>query len=821
MARRDWLVTIVPLALWLAFFGRYLFAADGVAPAERDGDFFLFTFPLADVAFEMLREGTIPHWNPYTDCGVPLLVSVQQGVLYPPNWIHLLFSTERSFCLLIVGHSLLAGVGTWRYCRDRGHSSEAAAVAAMIFVGGGTGLVHLNEGQTVVVFAIAWWPWILWQLDRLAECCSAGRLAQLALILAMQFLVGFPVFTLVMVWLVPIYLVVFSMDWSRRFSGANVGRLAAAAGAAALALGLVAIVLWPTVDFLDQAHRGTLSLELAESHSVPTSHWGRAVLPGLFGDPTSGTYWGDPQYWNVLFHSGAVGLVLAACGLFSRRRLELAWWSLLALGLVSYCLGGVVFSVCYLYLPGFSLFRRPMVLRLFLLFTGAMLAALGCDAVRRESKRHGAQWMMAVASGLGLLGVAYGVIGWMGLVDPPGWWRGMVQTSVGAGELANRPDLQIQRFADVSRELVFVSSTVLVTGVLLGIARWRQQSSLGVSGLMGMVALELFVVGSSWLETSTVSEKVAPSRRVAESLADRPGDFRLACLCDESSKLFNRFAIDRFQTPGGAEDLIPRRYSNFLFALTGQPPFLQHVFAFGPDTPRPVKRQFLDLLGVRYYVCPRGAHQGHAVDLAGDRPVKEQVFTYRDVDYDLFENSTAQPRVVIVHDWRKVEPLESLESANPSPQKLLVALEELLRPLVEKGFDGGTFVEVELPRPETPVDRSTAGGTGESVKLVQRRAHRVTVQVKLDQAGLVVFSDTWTPDWKATIDGHRENVVPANLFMRAVPCPAGEHTISVFYESESFSRGSMVSLGALAVCLVLVLVGPLRRRISGLRSSSS
>ncbi|HAA51517.1 MAG TPA: hypothetical protein DCE43_17490, partial [Planctomycetaceae bacterium] len=121
----------------------------------------------------------------------------------------------------------------------------------------------------------------------------------------------------------------------------------------------------------------------------------------------------------------------------------------------------------------------------------------------------------------------------------------------------------------------------------------------------------------------------------------------------------------------------------------------------------------------------------------------------------------------------------------------------------------------------TPVDRSAAGATGESVKLVQRRAHRVTVQVKLDQAGLVVFSDTWTPDWKATIDGHRETVVPANLFMRAVPCPAGEHTISVFYESESFSRGSMVSLGALAVCLVLVLVGPLRRRISGLRSSSS
>jgi len=821
MARRDWLVTIVPLALWLAFFGRFLFAADGVAPAERDGDFFLFAYPLADVAFEMLGEGTIPHWNPYTDCGVPLLVSVQQGVLYPPNWIHLLFSTERAFCLLIVGHSLLAGVGTWRYCRDRGSSSEAAAVAAMIFVGGGTGLVHLTEGQTVVVFAIAWWPWILWQVDRLAESRSAGGLVRLALILALQFLVGFPIFTLVMAWLVPVYLLVFSMDWSQRFSTANASRLATAMGSAVLALGLVAAVLWPAVDFLDQAHRGMLSLELAESHSIPTAHWGRAVLPRLFGDPTAETYWGDPQHWSVLFHAGAVGLVLAVCGLFSRRRLEMAWWALLAMGLVSYCLGGVVFSICYLYLPGFSLFRRPMVLRFFLLFAVAMLAALGCDAVRRESKRCGAHWVMAGASGLGVLGVAYGVMGWLGLVGPPEWWLGMVRMSVGAGELANNPELQIQRFAEVARELVVVALVVLLTGVSLALARWRGQSSVGVAGLLGMVAVELFVVGSSWLETSRVSDKAAPSHRVAESLADRPGDYRLACLCDESSKLFNRFAIDRFRTLGGAEDLLPRRYTNFLYAISGQPPFLQHVFAFGPDTPRPVKRQFLDLLGVRYYVCPRGAHEGFAVDLAGDRPLKEPVFTYRDVDYDLFENPTAQGRVVIVHDWRKVESLESLESANPSPQKLLVALEELLRPLVEKGFDGGTFVEVDLPRPEATVAGSTAGGTSESVKLVERRAHRVTVRVKLDQAGLVVFSDTWTPDWKATIDGRPETVVPANLFMRAVPCPAGEHTISVYYESESFSRGSMVSLGALAVCMVLLLVGPLRRRISGPRSVSS
>ena len=152
--------------------------------------------------------------------------------------------------------------------------------------------------------------------------------------------------------------------------------------------------------------------------------------------------------------------MLAACGLFSRRRLELAWWSLLALGLVSYCLGGVVYTVCYLYVPGFNLFRRPIVLRLFLLFSVAVMAALGCDAVQGASRRRGGSRVMFVASGLGLAGLIYGIAGWIGQIEPPDWWLSLVRASDGAGELVARVDLQFERFAELSREMVLVASTV-------------------------------------------------------------------------------------------------------------------------------------------------------------------------------------------------------------------------------------------------------------------------------------------------------------------------------------------------------------------------
>ena len=808
-----WLPRLVGLSLWLALFGRYLIAPQGVAPAERDGDFYLFAYPLADVAFEMLGAGIIPHWNPYTDCGVPLLISVQQGVLYPPNVIHLFVDTARAFCLLLAGHTLLAGVGTWLYCRSRGRSELASVIAAMVFVGGGTGLVHFHEGQAMIVYAICWWPWILWQLDRLMSCRTVGGLSGLALLLALQFLAGFPLFTLVMAWLIPLYLLLFAIEWKPGALRDNLCRLTTSASAAVLALAMVTAVLWPAVDFMDQAHRGELSLELAESHRVPLAHWARAVVPGLFGNPVEDTYWGDPQHWNVLFHGGAIGLVLAACGLLVAWQKETCWWAGLSLLLLSYCAGGLVFTVCYLYVPGFSLFRRPMILRLFLLFALSMLSSAGADALWTGRRHRASRGLMAGTMFAGVAGIAYGLAASFGWVSPPGWYVDLIRASVGGGDLIDDVAAQARQFQSMAAQLAIVSGLVVVAGFVLLWTRSDDRPTWQAAVLLGAVAAELFVVGSGWLETSEVATKAEPSQRVAEALAHQRGDYRLACLCDERSKLFNRFAIDRFETPGGAEDLIPRRYSLFLFALTGQPPFLQHVFAFGPDTPRPVKRSFLDLLGVRHYVCPKDAHHRFAVDLAGDRLVQRDVFRYDGVDYDLFENATANERVTIVHRWREVEPLEALESRVASEQELLVALEERLRPLVQDGMIRGTTIETFLPQPDLPEEERAESKHQESVELVERTPHRVTVRVKMAHAGLVVFSDTWTPDWHATLDGSPARVIPANLFMRAVACPGGDHTISLYYRSESFDQGAMVSGLAWVVCLGLLVLGRVRRQM--------
>jgi uncharacterized membrane protein YfhO len=67
----------------------------------------------------------------------------------------------------------------------------------------------------------------------------------------------------------------------------------------------------------------------------------------------------------------------------------------------------------------------------------------------------------------------------------------------------------------------------------------------------------------------------------------------------------------------------------------------------------------------------------------------------------------------------------------------------------------------------------------------------------------LVLADSHYPGWKAFVDGKQEVIRRANLFFRAVPLPAGNHTVEFRYEPRSFTIGLVISVVTL-VALALV-----------------
>ena len=81
-----------------------------------------------------------------------------------------------------------------------------------------------------------------------------------------------------------------------------------------------------------------------------------------------------------------------------------------------------------------------------------------------------------------------------------------------------------------------------------------------------------------------------------------------------------------------------------------------------------------------------------------------------------------------------------------------------------------------------------------TAKIVRYENELVTIATSADNEEILVLADSYYPGWKAFVDGREEVIRRANLFFRAVPLPAGNHTVEFRYEPRSFMIGLVISV---------------------------
>ena len=121
-----------------------------------------------------------------------------------------------------------------------------------------------------------------------------------------------------------------------------------------------------------------------------------------------------------------------------------------------------------------------------------------------------------------------------------------------------------------------------------------------------------------------------------------------------------------------------------------------------------------------------------------------------------------------------------------------VFLDPAFAPGAEVVLDAGT------PTPVSPIFESR-------VAIVDRRADRVGLTVKLNQPGAVVLLEGFLPGWHATLNGAPVPVRRANALFVAALVPEGEHQVVFIYRPWTGVLGlSLSALTALALMGALV-----------------
>ncbi|HSG49462.1 MAG TPA: hypothetical protein VLA43_16705, partial [Longimicrobiales bacterium] len=109
--------------------------------------------------------------------------------------------------------------------------------------------------------------------------------------------------------------------------------------------------------------------------------------------------------------------------------------------------------------------------------------------------------------------------------------------------------------------------------------------------------------------------------------------------------------------------------------------------------------------------------------------------------------------------------------------------------------------EAEVVLSEPPPVALGGGSVEGTVTWQERTPDRLRLAVTSDREALLVVADNWFPAWQATVDGQEAPVLRAYHALRAVPVPAGAHTVEMVYRSAVVARSLWVSA---AVSLLLL-----------------
>ena len=514
------------------------------SPGAEHSDLAVTHWPNAHFTRRTLwEEGHFPLWRPTIMNGAPFAANPLAGLYYPPNWLFLflpLLPLEVGFNLSAVFHLWLAGAAMYALMR-RGFGAGVwgALTAAVVYEASPKLLAHLGAGHVGWAQAWGWLPMVVLCVMQICRSASGqgGKWAVGAgVALAMQFCadVRMAVYTLAaavtlaLVWAL-------GQEETKRVSPTRSFAYSLIRSFAVF-LGLTACQWLPLVALLPETTRAAMTLQSAAAWSLPWRYLAGLLLADHGGNHEWMTYVGV----STLALAGAGARASWRKG---ERRWLVGWLVGLSLGAVWFSLGenGGVFQVLYRVVPGLGLLRVPPRSWVLVIFAAAALAGLGVETMGQRTKgtRKWRQWKRAFLLGVGAF--------------PPllvvGYWL-----------LIGTPPLNLIMLGIVTPLAIAICHLQFAI---------RNSQFLGLVAVL-LVAFDLLVVDTTFIEARPPEQVFANGRAAAEWLAAQPDHFRIY---SPSYSIPQHVAeLYRLELADGVDPLQLHTYADYLTRAAGLEP---------------------------------------------------------------------------------------------------------------------------------------------------------------------------------------------------------------------------------------------------------
>lgn len=756
-------------------------------------DIFVHFYPHWAYVGRHLASGVVPLWCPEIFCGFPIASNPQFGPWYLPNWIcFLLFSPPGAINLVILGHYLLASLGTFLFARSIKLSSVGAFVAAAGYTFSGFVLTYHVAPHGL--FTLAWMPAVLWQLEHsFSRRDRAWRHATVAgLMLGMLLLSGhlqLAIYEMAFIGVYGVFRAAQMRGW---------GSLLLLGWQFFLGLGLFAVQLLPAIELFGQAARsGAVSgaTQLQVQSYIGLKQLVEMAAPNFFGGMLTAEGFFYPSFVGVPI------LFLAILAIMRGRR-ALTWFFLAVLGCALFLAAGpntpVYGALCAVF-PIAKVFKSPVRAMGLAVFALSMLAGIACSPREGRLLRWRELLLPAV---LGLLLVGSLFLKWR-------YDQAPVRLLAGPPELAALPEEGLAwALRQRPREIMLLALLVALSSI--GCLRYREKRL-------------MLAPPGAWHALLVVLSLWTFSRNVIGLSSREIYDHRSSLLdpIEEEQEKGAPFRVFHMDTEDDFLDLTKLKWEGWPLHRTGE-------VAKASETLRENLCQvygFHDFFGfsslslARYQKFRYSGREAHPIYGAYQVDVLPPFHFLSRANCAYF---------VVGHRWPDEEQLGPLVSQTPqfwayrtkSPlSRARIASkvigvrtgEEALQKLLKE--DEPTFPVIEVPEGPSPgawSSLTTPPDPGheldpvivEPVAVSHDSPNRVELEIPagFKGDGAVVLADTCYPGWSAWVDGSSRPILPADYLFRSVLRKEGEERLTFTFAPFSIRLGLFISIFHLAVC---------------------
>lgn len=433
------------------------------------------------------------------------------------------------------------------------------------------------------------------------------------------------------------------------------------------------------------------------------------------------TYWGEQPGTSGPVYAGAIVCFLFVLGLIIVRGAE-KWW-LLGATLFSLILAWGsnmpgINNFLFEYMPLYNKFRAPSMA---LVITTLTMSALAILAVKRfiEDAKNDIKLSKA-------LYIALGITGGMTLlfaVVPDAFFNFTSTADTRFAQIPELLDAMIQQrramlVSDAWRSFAFIAATA---AIMWAYTRYNLKQTLFIAVLGVLFLVDMWPVCKRFVNNdkfmpkkeTTAIRETAADKEVRRMAGNDP-HYRVFNLTDPNGPFNEAFTSYKHKSIGGYSPAKLARYQDIIE---------RYLSKFNMNV--------ISMLNTRFFITPDGVEE----------------------NYDAFGNCWTVNNVVWVENAKEeIAAIENVDKETAYIDKTW--LNCIDNPEQYNNNVYGTIELSEYRNPGNIIYRSNSAAPK-----------------------LAVFSEVYYKTWKAYIDGEEVTPVRANYVLRALPIPAGEHTI--------------------------------------------